>query len=187
MRDAKAAVLGSKSTLCALSAELLKRLYSELYPEYSAEILNDQIYIPTMYRKYSYIVWNGHRLHSVNHKGSNNPYVLATPLFKFTTSTSTINAISCTESVARPAQLQYFLTHSISLSGSEKSHILAHCLWPMEHPMKSSIGKPVEIWCKELYEPAVANTIVPVSTFSSHVIISTDIISNDHVLITIPL
>ena len=190
MRDTEVAVLGSKSTLCTLSAELLvvlKRLYSELYPAYSAEILNGQIYIPTMYRKYSYIIWKGHRLHSVCCKGSNNPYILATPLFKFTTSTSTINAISCTESVARPAQLQYFLSHSISLSGSEKSHILAHCLWPMEHPRKSSIGKPVEIWCKELYEPAVANTIVPVSTFSSHVIISTDIISNDHVLVTIPL
>lgn len=190
--DDKTTILGSKSILCNLSGELLivlKKMYSVLYPEHSAEIVNGQIAIPTVYRKYSYVTWKGHRLNSLHQKGTKNPYILATPMFEFSTSTSTIDAIVSTENNIRPVQLQYFLSHSIVLPGFDnaKLHLLTNCLWPMEHPQRSSIGKPVEIWCKDLFEPSSINTIIPVNAFIDPVIISTDTISNEQVLIIIPL
>lgn len=183
---------GRKSILCTLSEEMqivLRKLYSILYHEYSTEIMNGQIAISTVYRKYFYVTWKGHRLNSVGQDGTKNPYMLAAPVFEFTTSTSTINAIVSTESDIRPAQLQYFLSHSITLPGSEnpKSHLLANCLWPMKHPQRFSIGKPVEVWCKDLFEPSSINTIIPVDALVNQVIISTDTILDEELLIVIPL
>ena len=110
-------------------------------------------------------------------------------MFQFATNTSVIDAIPSASTCIRPTQIQYFLSYSIVLTRSQEAtpHLLASCLWPMEHPLRSSIGKPVEIWCKDLFEPSSANVMIPVNAFVERVIISTDIISDEQVLITIPL
>ena len=64
---------------------------------------------------------------------------------------------------------------------------MACCSWPMVHPERHLIGKPVEVWCKELYEPLSINTIIPVSAITNQVIISVDYVSEEQVLIVIPL
>ena len=181
---------GSKSTICALSEDhmiVLKHLYSTLYPEYSHQLLSGEIIIPTVYRKYSYIIWKGHRLKSTSHENSMNPYILASPTFEFTTHNVDIYTV-CQECF-RPAKIESFILHSIQLSASENpiSHLLAFCLWPMEHPEHFRFGKPVEVWCRNLYEPSSSNAIIPVSSFCNPLIISNDVISEECILITIPL
>ena len=49
------------------------------------------------------------------------------------------------------------------------------------------MGKPVEVWCKSLFEPTVENVLVPVEIIVSRVAIAYDYSDNEEVLAIIPL
>lgn len=57
----------------------------------------------------------------------------------------------------------------------------------MVHPKRFEIGKPVEIWCNELYEPSSCNCFLPVDSFKDRIIFSKDIFSSEQVLVIIPV
>lgn len=66
------------------------------------------------------------------------------------------------------------------------THILAQVSWPMVHPQRYALGKPVEIWCNELHEPTSNNSFIPVSAIVHRVIYSIDELNQENVLIVIP-
>ena len=94
----------------------------------------------------------------------------------------------------RPVQIEYFIDHSFSIDSyaeaSSSPHILSHvfavCKWPMHHPKRHSYGKPVEVWCKSLYEPTI-NSLVPIENIISRVLIAEEVLDHETVLVTIPL
>ena len=51
------------------------------------------------------------------------------------------------------------LVHSIKLceSTDPKPHLSAYTKWAMIHPQYDKYGKPVWLWCKNLYEPQIVN------------------------------
>ena len=59
----------------------------------------------------------------------------------------------------RPAYIQSFVEHTFLRSdgGSAESHLFVEVMWPQVHPQHYVIGKPVEVWCKDLYEPTYTN------------------------------
>ena len=177
----------SKSTVSVLSSNdivVLQRVYSRLYPQYSSNILNGEVFIATAFHKFSYITWNGHRLKSCCYTNSSNSFALAAPLFDFESS-------SYKNDHSWLAKVVYFLKHSITLPESDevKSHLFAYVYWPMQHPDKSKYGKPVEVWSSgDLLEASNVNAIMPVDNISNIVISSTDMLPNsENVLFIIPL
>ena len=180
--------LGVKYTISCLSSDLLavlRKLYSILYPEYSEELLDGRISLSSTYKRYTYIIKQGKRVNS-SKPGAKDVYVFATPLFPFTTSRH-----SEFKGCHRPAQIHYFLQHSLVVPNSKepKSHILAQVTWPMVHPQCFMFGKPVEVWCSDLNEPVVDNTFLPVGAIANRIIYSIDELEATHerVLIIIPL
>lgn len=174
--------------LCQDSITVLKQLYSNLYPQYMSLIAEDKLTIPSSIRKYQYIQMNGKKLSSVS-EGSQArvPYVLAKPVFQFSPNNVSDNV--------RPVQIQYFVKHSFYIpSTSNPPHpdihnscVFAFVQWPQIHPQKDVMGKPVEIWCNNLFEPTMLNTFLPIDNIVSRVAIATHELDNEDVLVIIPL
>ena len=76
------------------------------------------------------------------------PIILARPMFPFGNTAD-----------VRPAYIQSFVQHTFLRldGGSAESHLFAEVMWPQVHPQHHVIGKPVEVWCKDLYEPTYTN------------------------------
>ena len=89
-------------------------------------------------------------------RSAKNPYVLANPVFNFTSSRQS----EFEGPVMRPAKLECFVEHSLDL-GKLVSHVFAVASWPMVHPQRNILGKPAEIWCSDIYEPNSDNTFLP--------------------------
>ena len=181
-------ILASKFVLSILSSDdliILRSLYAKLYPEYSADICNGIIKLSSTYRKYASLTKNNKHINSMFKRSATNTYyVLACPVFSFTSSDP-----SEFEGNQRPVKLHYFMEHSLLLPGIEKpqTHVLACASWPMVHPDRFAMGKPVEVWCHELYEPNSANSFIPASRISKRVIYSTENLNHENVLVIIPI
>ena len=59
--------------------------------------------------------------------------------------------------------------------------------WPQVHPAKDSVGKPVEVWCYDLFEPDPINCFIPLDNIRSRVIIAIDRLEEERVLFVIPV
>ena len=73
-----------------------------------------------------------------------------------------------TDPNVHPAKIHYFFVHTSQVNSSELiSHSFAYVVWPMQHPLHSSIGKPYEVWCSSLNENFTANCIIPTQNILS--------------------
>lgn len=177
----------SKYVLAVLTQEcidVLKQVYCKLYPEYKEMILTNKISLNTTVKQFSSIDMNKKKLSSVKEGlQAKVPYVLAKPLFAFGATPST------SRDELRPAQIQYFIKHSLYLpsNSSPTSHIFAVVHWPLEHPQRHVMGKPVEVWCNTVYEPTMINHFLFLENIKCRVITACDIVNDEEVLVVIPL
>ena len=171
---------GPKSVIRSLLPDLVKclsKLYSKLYPSYSHLLDKGKIFVPSTFKRYSTIKWHGHSLNISIHGQHKGCYVFVTPPFQFPSGSS-----SEFESPERLAEIEYFMSQTISLPGASEpcSHLLACVLWPMIHPNCHHYGKPVQVWSKEIYEPHIMNKFILASSISSRAIISFEVIACMH-------
>ena len=52
----------------------------------------------------------------------------------------------------RPGVVDYFMKQNVKVSGQYVACILASIRWFQAHPFRHSLGAPVEVWCKDLFE-----------------------------------
>ena len=52
----------------------------------------------------------------------------------------------------RPGVIDYFMKQNVKVSGQYAPCILASVRWFQAHPSRHSLGAPVEVWCKDLFE-----------------------------------
>ena len=133
----------------------------------------------TTFKKFSHLSWHGKQITSVCYKGSHHvPYVYA-------------NYSSGDDEPLdlRPAKVLYYTQHHMTLdtSNSPQPHVFAVVCWPQIHPSRGKIGKPVEIWCNDLYEPNINKRFLPISRIHSRVAIAHDTVCMEKVLVTVPL
>ena len=167
-----------KSTLGQLAVEeveALRLVYSKMYGHIS--ICADHTMLTT-FKKFSYVSWYGKQITSVCFKGSHHvPYVYA-------------NYNSEDEPLdLRPAKVIFYMQHHIILDSSNppQPHVFAVVCWPQIHPSRGQIGKPVEVWCKDLYEPDINKRFLPLSKIHSRLAIAHETVLMEKVLVTIPL
>ena len=58
----------------------------------------------------------------------------------------TIARHTSTSSEETAARIERIFKHNITLSGSTKTHLLAHISWFESYDQPSSVGKPVTVW-----------------------------------------
>ena len=86
----------------------------------------------------------------------------------------------------RPAKIVHFIMHSLCIGDNRECTMFAVVQWPLNHPRQYAMGKPVEIWCKNLYEPYIKNLFVPVERIARRVMYAYEPIDRE-VLVVIPV
>ena len=117
---------GPKSVIGSLSSDsivCLRHLYSKLYPAHKNDFQDGKISIPSTFRKYSTISWQGKCLSSSLNRNAKNPFVFVVPPFSFGP-TKHVGF----EGEERLAEIDFFLVHSVILPNSQEpnSHLLAY-------------------------------------------------------------
>ena len=54
--------------------------------------------------------------------------------------------------IVRPARINSFLSHTITFGGTNLNHILISLSWFQFHPQVDYFGKPLSVWCHDLFE-----------------------------------
>ena len=162
-------VPGPKSVIGSLSADsiiCLHHLYSKLYLAYGNQFQEDKC---LYHLPYSSITWRGKSLTSTLNQNARNPFVFVAPPFSFASGIRTEFT-----GEERLAEIDFFLMHSVVLPESlePKSHLLACAKWPIVHHNRFYFGKPVEVWCNNIYEPQAINRFFLASTITARAIIS---------------
>ena len=148
---------------------VLLSMYCELYPQHRDKLFLDGL--PKCAKKYDHISLN-------NSKLSSKDYIHAEPVFMFP---------GDNEIKIRPAKIVHFIMHSLCIGDNRECTMFAVVQWPLNHPRQYAMGKPVEIWCKNLYEPYIKNLFVPVERIARRVMYAYEPIDREEVLVVIPV
>ena len=163
---------------------IVQKLYANIYPEFASQILSNQVYVSHTL-KYSTIQWHGKTLLSNLNKSAKNCFVIAKPHFNFVSQ----NNIGFESEEIRLAEIDYFLTHSVSLPSNSQPiiNILACAKWPLMHPEHEKYGNPVKLWYRSMYEHQQSNKYFLASSISSEVIFTTEDDHGETICISIPV
>jgi hypothetical protein len=88
----------------------------------------------------------------------------------------------------RPVNVHCYLKANFHKPDEEIDTLfLAHVSWYFPHPSRSVIGKPAEIWCNNMYESFGVHSFLPVQNFICRCAHGTMQLSDEEVLLVIPL
>ena len=114
----------------------------------------ESICVNAAYRKYKCVTVNNILYNSKSKKKSSIAFAnwdeelfgpLPTPL----TSTSIVNP---EDKTLRPVRIEHLVMISLNLNNCIKTLCLAVVSWFQSHPCQFEIGKPAQVWCKQLFE-----------------------------------
>ena len=87
----------------------------------------------------------------------------------------------------RPGVVDFFMKQNVIVNGQYLSCILASVHWFQAHPSRHALGAPVEVWCKDLFEPEGNASFIPVQRIHGKFIPALDIVEGENVLVVCPL
>ena len=79
------------------------------------------------------------------------------------------------------------MEQTIKVNGQPVPCILAFVRWFQSHPSRYSLGAPVEVWCKDLFELEGEATFIPVKRVYGRFVPVFGVIQREHVLVVCPL
>ena len=82
------------------------------------------------------------------------------------------------------SEINYFIVHSVKFTADSDpaSHVIACGNWPLIHTNQNYYGKPVEFFCRNLYESNIDSTFFLTSSIEARAIISHDKVCGQKVL-----
>ena len=152
----------------------LAECYNVMYPEgqYSASNIASLIY------KYSQIKVCEELYGSHNTRTTRSSYVLG----RWCGRNGRIDT-----TFLRPGRVSFYFKHSLLQHGIFKPHYFAFVLWYEEHPSKELLGKPIEIWCHDIFEALGPASFLPVQRIYTKFVAGTDKIDQETLLFVMPL
>ena len=161
-------------------AQNLKQLLAKLH----AKNL-DEININLTYKKYKYVKINSIKILSSTPKHKSialvswNSHILGE-----LTSVQDTNPI---DTYQRPILINCFIKASFFIDGDIKTQNLASVQWLQTHPSRFIIGKPAQIWCKNLFERGGMHSFVPLGYLICRCAYASMRIDGENVLCIVPL
>ena len=70
----------------------------------------------------------------------------------------------------RAARINYFVLHRAIIDGKNYDHLLVSLSWFLYHPNLEAKGKPITVWCHDLFEPIGVHCLVPVQLIQNRVV-----------------
>lgn len=118
----------------------LEKLYSILYKVPLPLVKVDQIFL-----KYKSISMYGKQIGTHHSRSSNSSIVMC---FWHPTFTS----LASTPSQERPARINYFAKHTVTIHEKTLTHLMFSASWFKCHPQQNALGKPVSVWECDLFD-----------------------------------
>ena len=137
---------------------LLNQLYTHLYSVGSSDIE-----IPSSFFKYTSIRIFTNVLGAYKSRSSSSCVVMA-----LWDSTFFINSHDnlASEKLYRPARINFFVKHTVSIKGKFTTHLLVSLSWYKHHPLQNHYGKPLSVWECDLFEMPGIYSYVPIQLVS---------------------
>ena len=88
--------------------------------------------------------------------------------------------------IHRAVRINSFYKHATILEGKNMSHVLVSLSWFKYHPKHSEIGKPVYVWCYDMFESFGVHSVVPVQFLQSRTVSLIDKFDEECVLFVCP-
>lgn len=76
----------------------------------------------------------------------------------------------CPPELDRAAVINRFLLHTISVCNETKTFLFVSLSWHQCHPKMLKIGKPVTVWCRNIFETGGLHSIVPIQCITSRTV-----------------
>jgi hypothetical protein len=152
----------------------LKKTYKAMFDDL------DESTITRNFQRYSSCKFDVEKYGSINTRGERSSYVLARWC-------GLGGKIESRGTDLRPGIIKYFMKQNIKVNGQYVSCVLAAVLWFQVHPERHSLGSPVEVWCKDLFEIDGPASFIPVQRIHGKFVPAFDNINNENVLIVCPL
>lgn len=86
----------------------------------------------------------------------------------------------------RLLELIIFLLHRPTIDKEDRTVLLISLSWFKFHHKMLSLGKPLTVWCPDIFEPEGIHSIIPVQMFDSRVVSLLTKIDDETVLIVCP-
>ena len=88
----------------------------------------------------------------------------------------------------RPVNIKYFVKISYTVCNSNSVHTMCFVVvaWFQPHPSRFEIGKPAQVWCKQLFESARLHSFLPIHDLCCRCVYSTIKLHEENVLV-VPL
>ena len=152
----------------------LKKCYSAIFDEISEES------VTTHFERFASCRFNGDLFGSSKSRGDRSAFILA----RWCKSGGKIDDSG---SDLRPGVVDFYMKQNVKVDGGYVSCILASVHWFQAHPARNSLGAPVEVWCKDLFEPEGDASFIPVQRIYGKFIPALDIVAEENVLVVCPL
>lgn len=150
------------------------------------EIVGD-VTVNHIYRKYSSITLKG-KLYTSSGRRTLKPFValaLWTEDIFGLPPTGLPDTVKANE---RPVNIQYYLKATFHKPNEEIDPLfLAIVSWYFPHPGRSVIGKPAEVWCKNMFESFGVHSFLPLHNLICRCAHGTMLVSDEQVLLAILL
>ena len=88
---------------------------------------------------------------------------------------SIVENLVVSDSILRAARINAFVLHRPTIDNKIQTHLLVYLSWFKFHPKMLSLGKPLSVWCPDIFELEGVHSNVPVQ-FVKHRAVS--LISN---------
>lgn len=134
----------------------LKMMYSRLYGVSPSDIDLNSVFI-----KYKMISLNSKTVGSHNSRCRSSSILMCLwhPVF---CDWDYVPPAPCECVNQRPARINYFAKHTVSVQGVCYSHLLFSALWFKRHSMADAYGSPVSIWECDIFDLPAVSYIIPI-------------------------
>ena len=145
----------------------------------------DKIKVNMTYKKYKYLTIKGIKINSSTKKSIS--VVMATwkrDVFGEISSDSAVNPIDIYQ---RPILIDSFLKVTFFIDEQIQSLYLVSAKWFQSHPSRFIVGKPAQIWCKNLFERQGVHSFIPLGFLICRCVYTTIKVDRETVLCIVPL
>ena len=139
----------------------------------------DILEIPELYKKYKNIKWLSEQLSTKTHQ---NKFLCVCAYWVGSSGSIVTNCQNLCV-----GEVEYFFSQRIIVGTEYREIIMSKIRWFQEHPARTSIIEPVEIWCKSLFKPYGPASFMPVMQINQICVACEVIIDREPVLAINPV
>ena len=171
-------------TFCSDKVQALKQILMKIF-----SMPCEEISVNAAYRKYKSVTMNGVTFRCSTCKKLS----IALACWDDTLFGCCPTPLACStlinpqDATHRPVNIEYFVKISYTVCNSVHTMCFVVVAWFQPHPSRFEIGKPAQVWCKQLFESAGLHSFLPIHHLCCRCVYSTIKLHEENVLVVVPL